>query len=248
MIVYHLCSVFFFRQVAGHSQFSNIKHRKEVQDAKKAKKFTKLRREIIVAAKSGLSDPELNPRLRAAITSARREGLPKDKIDNAIKSSTNSAEDNDYQEVFYEGYGPAGAAIILHSLTNNRNRTASELRFIFSRNNGNLAEVGSVNYLFDNVGLISYDKKNEKIFDFALENNAIDIEEKHDSYNIICEIKLFGTLRDILHKEFGEAKTSKRIWLPKETLSLTEDNYVKVKKLIYALDDNDDVQSVYHNI
>ncbi|MBQ4874984.1 MAG: YebC/PmpR family DNA-binding transcriptional regulator [Rickettsiaceae bacterium H1] len=233
--------------MAGHSQFSNIKYRKEAQDAKRATKFTKLRREIIVAARSGLPDPELNPRLRSALITAHREGLPKDKIDNAIKNSTGNNKDEDYREVRYEGYASGGAAVILETLTDNRNRTAGELRFIFSRNGGNLAEVGSVSYLFDHLGIIIYGKNNEEIFDFALENNATDIEESNDSYRIICEVKEFGILRDLLYEKFGEPNSANLMWQPKDKLALTEDNKEKVGKLLDALEDNDDVQSVYSN-
>lgn len=233
--------------MAGHSQFSNIKHRKEAQDSKRAKKFTKLRREIIVAALAGLPDPELNHRLRAAMSAARREGLPKDKIDNAIKSSTSHDKSKEYKEVTYEGYGPYGAALMLHTLTDNRNRTAADIRFIFSRNAGNLAETGSVNYLFDHVGIISYSTDSERLFDFAITNNADDIEELNDMQNIICEVKEFVTLREILYKEFGEPICANIVWKAKNLLKLTEDNKEKVLKLIDALEDNDDVQFVYHN-
>ena len=234
--------------MAGHSQFSNIKHRKESQDSKRAKKFTKLRREIIVATRAGLPDPELNPRLKSAIIIARREGLPKDKIDNAIKSAAGNNKDEDYQEVRYEGYGPCGAAIILNTLTNNRNRTAAKIRFLFSKNGGNLAELGSVDYLFEHVGVVSYHNDNQEIFDFAIENNAYDVEELNNQYNIICKIQEFSNLRGLLYDKFGEENSANLIWKPKDMLQLTEEEKEKVLKLIGVLEDNEDVQSVYHNI
>ena len=230
--------------MAGHSQFSNIKHRKEAQDAKRAKKFTKLRHEVIVAARSGLPDPELNPRLRTAISAARREGLPKDKIDNAIKSSTGANKDEDYQEVRYEGYGVNNSALIIEVLTNNRNRTAAELRFIFSRYGGNL---GDVNYLFDHIGMIIYNNTNEQLFDSALEEGATDIIEENGCYKVICDFKGFAVLRDALYKEYGEPEDAKVMWQAKDLLPLSAESQEKVHKLIEALEDNDDVQHVYHN-
>ncbi len=235
--------------MAGHSQFSNIKHRKEAQDAKRAKKFTKLRREIIVAARAGLPNPELNPRLRAAIVTARREGLPKDKIDNAIKSSAGNQNNDHYQEVRYEGYGSGGTAIIIESLTDNRNRTAAELRFIFSRNGGSLAEVGSVNYLFDHIGLISYAKlNNEEIFDTAIEQNAIDIESTDELYHIQCTMTDFASIRDTLYKQYGTPHNARLIWSPKEKLHPSNEEKEKLIKLLAELEDNDDVQHVYCNV
>ncbi len=231
--------------MAGHSQFSNIKHRKEAQDKKRAKEFTKLRRELIVAARSGLPDPELNPRLRTAIAAAKRAGLPKDRIDNAIKSSAGNNVDDDYQEVRYEGYGPSNSAVIVEVLTNNRNRTAAELRFIFSRNGGRL---GDVNHLFDHIGAIVYNHKSDELFDFALESGAVDIIEEEKSSKIICDFKDFSRLRDLLYKEYGEPESALIIWQAKSLLSLGEEEEDKIRKLMEALEDNDDVQHVYCNI
>lgn len=233
--------------MAGHSQFSNIKHRKEAQDSKRAKKLTKLRREIIVAARSGLPDPNLNSRLRSAIASARKEGLPKDKIDNAIKSSKGNEHNEDYQEIRYEGYGVNGVAIIIQALTNNRNRTAAELRFIFSKHGGNLGELGNVGYLFSHIGMIIYERQYDELFEVAIENNALEIEDKDDFCQITCEVKDFSSLSDALYKKFSEPTSAHIIWKAKENLQLNEEDQEKVKKLIEALEDNDDVQYIYHN-
>ncbi|QXK92013.1 YebC/PmpR family DNA-binding transcriptional regulator [Neoehrlichia mikurensis] len=244
--------------MAGHSQFANIKHRKGVQDVKRAKRFTKLTREIIVAARKGLPDPEFNPMLRSAISAAKKENLPKDRIEAAIKSASGNAVDDNYEEVTYEGYGPGGIAIIVHAVTNNRNRTAAELRHIFLKCNGKLGESGSVSFLFDHVGIIAY--KSESInnfndfFNIALELNANDIEEhivndnQEKLYYVICNVNDFGNIRDNLSKKFFDAEIAKLSWRPKELIKIQNlDLQIKIKNLIHTLEDNDDVQYVKGN-
>ncbi|KJV68771.1 YebC/PmpR family DNA-binding transcriptional regulator [Candidatus Neoehrlichia procyonis] len=246
--------------MAGHSQFANIKYRKGVQDVKRAKKFTKLIREIIVAARVGLPDPEFNPRLRSAIAAARKENLPKDRIESAIKSASGNAADDSYEEVTYEGYGPGGVAVIVHAVTNNRNRTASELRYIFSKHSGKLGESGSVNFLFDRIGVIVY--RAEAINDFnnffniALELRARDIEDhvvdngqtQEKLYHVICDVNDFGSIRDNLSQKFFDAETAMLSWKPKEIIKIQDlDLQVKIKNLICTLEDNDDVQYVKGN-
>ncbi|MBV0899175.1 MAG: YebC/PmpR family DNA-binding transcriptional regulator [Wolbachia endosymbiont of Fragariocoptes setiger] len=237
--------------MAGHSQFSNIKHRKGAQDAKRSQRFTKLIREIIVAAKQGGPDSELNPRLRAAIVAARKENLPKDKIEAAIKSVTGNVAGENYEEVQYEGYGPAGTALIVHALTNNRNRTASEMRYIFSRKGGNLGEEGSVNYLFDHVGLILYKKENvdfEDLFNYGIELEVLDVELKESYIIVTCKVHDFGKVRDAFYKKFGEPEFARLSWLAKEQIEIRDKDLVeKVSSLVEELENNDDVQYVEGN-
>lgn len=237
--------------MAGHSQFANIRHRKGVQDAKRSQRFTKLIREIIVAAKQGLPDPEFNPRLRSAIFAARKENLPKDKIETAIKSVNNPSVDNNYEEVQYEGYGPSGLAFIVYALTNNRNRTASELRYIFSRHGGILGETGSVNFLFDHVGQVVYkaDKISfDDIFNYSLELVVLDAQDQQDFYNVICEVKDFGRVRDALYKKFAEPESARLAWKAKDLITIDDEDLIKrVIDLVEVLENNDDVQYLDNN-
>lgn len=239
--------------MAGHSQFSNIKHRKGAQDAKRSQKFTKLIREITVAAKLGLPDPELNPRLRSAIFAARKENLPKDKIETAIKNATGNVAGENYEEVQYEGYGPSGTTLIVHALTNNCNRTASEIRHIFSRKGGNLGETGSVSYLYNHVGLIVYQKEAtsfDDLFNYGIELEVLNVEEnKSDElYIITCEVKDFGKVRDAFYEKFGELELARLAWQPKDSIQISDKELAdKVCSLVEALEDNDDVQYVEGN-
>ncbi|MDN5247910.1 MAG: YebC/PmpR family DNA-binding transcriptional regulator [Wolbachia endosymbiont of Tyrophagus putrescentiae] len=239
--------------MAGHSQFSNIKHRKNAQDAKRSQKFTKLIREIAVAAKSGLPDPELNPRLRSAIFAARKENLPKDKIDTAIKNATGNVAGENYEEIQYEGYGPAGTTLIVHALTNNRNRTASEVRYIFSRGGGNLGETGSVSYLYNHVGLIICQAEGislDDLFNFGIELEVLNVEENSSekSYIITCEVKDFGKVRDAFYTKFGEPELARLSWQPKDLIEINDKELAdKICALVEALEDNDDVQYVEGN-
>ncbi|MDB1135415.1 YebC/PmpR family DNA-binding transcriptional regulator [Candidatus Anaplasma sp. TIGMIC] len=239
--------------MAGHSQFANIKHRKGAQDAKRSKLFTKLRKEIIVAARSGSPVPELNPGLRSAIASAKAMNLPKDRIEAAIKSAQGNEADDSYEKVTYEGYGPAGTAIIVQALSNNRNRTAGELRHIFSRHGGKLGEKGSVSYLFDHVGLVVYGSEQvesfDVIFDEATSLGAIDLEEHDDgqekTYSVICKVEDFGKIRDGLYEKFSDGLVARLSWRPKQRVHLsTQEAVDKVLNFVNDLEDNDDVQHV----
>ncbi|WP_349968306.1 YebC/PmpR family DNA-binding transcriptional regulator [Wolbachia endosymbiont of Armadillidium arcangelii] len=236
--------------MAGHSQFSNIKHRKGAQDAKRSQKFTKLIREITVAAKQGLPD---SARLRSAIFAARKENLPKDKIETAIKNATGNVAGENYEEIQYEGCGPYGTALIVHALTNNRNRTASEIRYIFSRKGGNLGETGGVSYLFDHVGLIIYKAEGmnfEDLFNFGIESEVLNIEENNSEglYIITCEVKEFGRVRDAFYTKFGEPELARLSWQPKDLIKVSDKELIdKLSALVEELEDNDDVQYVEGN-
>lgn len=237
--------------MAGHSQFKNIMYRKGAQDAKRAKVFAKLAREITVATKTGLADPKQNPRLRNAIINARHENMPNDKINKAIQKGSSSDENNNFQEVRYEGYGINGIAFIIETLTDNRNRTASEIRSILSKSGGNLGEDGSVAFNFKRVGEISFENKDVNknlIFDFAIEAGAIDIVEKEDFISIFCEPAKFGELRRTLEKKFCEPKKAKLIWLPENEIRVDDNIAIKILNIIEILEENDDVQSVYSNV
>jgi len=236
--------------MAGHSKFKKIKHKKGAQDAKRSNTFTKLIREIIVAAKTG-SNPEFNPRLRTAIIAAREENMPKDKIDSAIRKATSNDPDTHYEEVRYEGYGPAGTALIVEGLTDNRNRTASEIRTIFGKNGGHLAESGSVSYMFKRIGYIIYGKdkikSGDRFLDSVLESGAYDCLEHHDHYEVLCEQENFHLAKDFIEKEFGEADHAKIEWRTDNMVELHGESLDKAIKLLDALHDNDDVQSVSCN-
>ncbi len=235
--------------MAGHSKFKNIMYRKGAQDAKRSKLFAKLAKEITVAAKLGGEDPAGNPRLRSAISAARAQSMPKDNIERAIKRATGGDAEN-YEEVQYEGFGPGGVSVIVEGLTDNRNRTASEVRTAFSKNGGNLGENGSVSYLFDRVGLIRYPASvasAEEVFEAALEAGADDCESSDDEHEIICAPDAFSGVRDALEAALGEAETARLGWKPQNTISVDEDQASTLFKLLEALDDDDDVQNVYAN-
>jgi YebC/PmpR family DNA-binding regulatory protein len=237
--------------MAGHSKFKNIMHRKGAQDAKRAKRFTKLIREIITATREGQPDPNFNPRLRGAILAARALNLPKDKIENAIKRGSSAGEGDNYDEIRYEGYGPGGVAIIVEALTDNRNRTASEVRTAFSKNGGTLGETNSVSFMFDKVGLIEYPAKvasNDAMFEAVLEAGADDCVSTEEMHSITCQPESFNEVRDSLVSKFGDPETARLSWKEK---SLTEvkdlEQAEKLMKLIETLEDNDDVQYVCGN-
>ncbi|MGL9732975.1 MAG: YebC/PmpR family DNA-binding transcriptional regulator [Wolbachia sp.] len=239
--------------MAGHSQFSNIKHRKSAQDTKRSQKFTKLIREITITAKQGLPYPELNPRLRSAIFAARKENLPKDKIEAAIKNATGSVVGENYEEIQYDGYGPSGTALIVHVLTSNRNRIASEMRYIFSRNDGNLGEKGSVSYLFDYVGLIVYKAEGinfEDLFDYGIGLEVLNIEEnnKEELYIITCKVNDYGKIHDAFYIKFGEPELSRLSWQPKDLIEVSDKKLIdKLSTLVEELENNDDVQYIEGN-
>lgn len=237
--------------MAGHSQFANIKHRKGAQDTKKAKIFTKIMREIVVSAKNGQVDPEFNPRLRNAIIEARNNNMPKDRIDAAIKKVIAGGEGDNFDEIRYEGYGPNGVAFIVEALTDNRNRTASEVRSTFTKMGGALGETGSVAFMFDRVGIIQYDAKiasADDVFEVAIEALADDVEINDELYIIITQPDNFIHVRDILTKKYGDANSAKLDWKAKNLIEITDIEIAqKILKMVDLLEDCDDVANVTGN-
>lgn len=236
--------------MAGHSQFKNIMHRKGAQDKKRAKVFAKLGREITVAAKLGMPDPAMNPRLRTAIAAARAENMPKDNIERAIKKGSGGDDDANYEEVRYEGYGPGGIAFIVDALTDNRNRTASEVRTAFSKHGGNLGESGSVTFMFDRVGEVVYSSEKiseDKMFEVALDCGADNVETDISSHIVTCEAEEFNVVRENLEKELGDAESARLTWKPKNMIEVDRDSASTILKLMDVLEDNDDVQTVSAN-
>lgn len=237
--------------MAGHSKWANIKHRKGAQDIKKAKIFNKLAREIEVAAKSS-PNPQDNPRLRSAITAARIENMPNDRIKRAVsKGSGEGGDTTDYVEVRYEGYAPGGIALIVEALTDNRNRTAGEVRSAFTKFGGALGETGSVNFLFKKVGLFRYPASKasaDAMFEAAVEAGAENVDSSEEGHEITCEPDMYHEVHEALTQKFGDAEAARLAWLPHErTLINDEEQATKLLKLIDALEDNDDVQYVEGN-
>jgi len=235
--------------MAGHSQFKNIMHRKGRQDAARSKMFSKLAREITVAAKQGLPDPAMNPRLRLAIQNAKAESMPKDNIQRAINKASGGDAEN-YEEVRYEGYGPGGIAVIVEALTDNRNRSASNVRAAFTKAGGALGETGSVAFMWDRVGEIVYPPAAgdaDKVMEAAIEAGAEDVQSDEDSHTILCAFEDLGEVSKALEASLGEAQSLKAIWKPQNTVPVDEDRARSVLKLIATLEDDDDVQNVYAN-
>ena len=235
--------------MAGHSQFKNIMHRKGRQDAAKSKLFGKLAREITVSAKVGIPDPEMNPRLRAAVIAARAENMPKDNIERAIKKAS-GAEGESYEEIRYEGYGPGGVAVIVEVLTDNRNRTAGEVRATFTKSGGNLAETGAVSFMFDRVGVIQYDAAvagADAMFEAALEAGADDVVLGETGHEIYAAADGFGAVSKALEAKFGEPRKAALVWRPQNTVAVDDEQGEKLLKLIESLNEHDDVQNVYAN-
>ncbi|MGN7293936.1 YebC/PmpR family DNA-binding transcriptional regulator [Rhizobium sp. SAFR-030] len=235
--------------MAGHSQFKNIMHRKGKQDGIRSKMFSKLAREITVAAKTGLPDPSMNAALRLAIQNAKAQSMPKDNIDRAIKKASGADSEN-YDAVRYEGYGPGGVAVIVEALTDNRNRTASNVRSTFTKAGGALGETGSVSFSFDHVGEIVYKASAgdaDTIMEAAIEAGADDVVSDDESHTIICAFESLGEVSKALEATLGEADTVKTIWKPQNTVPVDEEKAQSLMKLIDSLDDDDDVQSVYSN-
>ncbi len=237
--------------MAGHSKFKNIMHRKGAQDKKRAKMFTKVAREITVAAKEGQQDPVFNARLRAAIAAAKAVNMPNDKIDNALsKASQNDASSN-FDEVRYEGYGSGSVAIIAQALTDNRNRTASEVRSTFTKYGGILGETGSVSYMFKSTGLIVYGTKAgsvEQIMEAAIEAGADDCISDIDGHEILCAPTNFHQVREALESKLGPSEEASITWRPENTITITDPLIAsKIIRLLETLEDNDDVQSVFSN-
>ncbi|MEQ9638395.1 MAG: YebC/PmpR family DNA-binding transcriptional regulator [Alphaproteobacteria bacterium] len=236
--------------MAGHSQFKNIMYRKGAQDAKRAKQFTKIAKEITVAARLGLPDPAANPRLRAAIQAGRAMNMPNNNIDRAIKRAIAGGDGEQLEEIRYEGYGPGGVAVIVEALTDNRNRTASEVRTAFSRHGGNLGETGSVAFMFDRVGLIEYPvdvAEPDAMFEAAAEAGADDVESGEEVHAIYCAADSLNEVRDALETKYGEAQTARLEWKPQNQTPVDEGTAETLFKLLEVLDDNDDVQRVAAN-
>ena len=235
--------------MAGHSQYANIMHRKGKQDAKRSKMFSKLSKEITVAAKLGAPDPAFNPRLRLAIQAAKAQSMPKDNIDRAVKKAT-GADGAGYEDVRYEGFGPGGAGVIAEALTDNRNRAAGEVRSIFTKNGGNLGETGSVSFMFDRVGAVGYKvdaASADAILEAAIEAGADDVHSGADGHQVYCALESLSDVAAALEAKFGEAESVKPVWKPKSLVPVTGGAAETLLKLMDALEDCDDVQNLYAN-
>lgn len=235
--------------MAGHSKWANIQHRKGKQDALRSKLFSKLSKEITVAAKMGDPDPEKNPRLRMAVKEAKSNSVPKDVIERAIKKSQ-AAGGDDYENIRYEGYGPNGVAVIVEALTDNRNRTASNVRSTFTKNGGNLGETGSVSFMFDRKGQIHYALSAgdaDTVMMAALEAGADDVETDEEGHWITCEGNDLAEVSSALEAQLGENETAKLIWKPQTTTPVDLETLEKLMKLVEILEDDDDVQNVTTN-
>ena len=235
--------------MAGHSKFKNIMHRKGAQDKKRAASFSKLSREITVAAKSGLPDPAMNARLRAAVLTARAGGMPKDKIERAINNAARADGEN-YEEIRDEGFGPGGVSLIIEALTDNRNRTATNVRTAVSKNGGNLGAGGSVSHAFDRVGLISYPAKAgdaDTVFEAALDAGAEDVTSDEDGHQIWTSIETLHPVAKALEAVIGDGEGAKLAWRPQVMVTVGESDAATLMKLLDALDEDDDVQQVWGN-
>jgi YebC/PmpR family DNA-binding regulatory protein len=235
--------------MAGHSQFKNIMHRKGRQDAAKSRLFGKLAREITVSAKLGLPEPTMNPRLRAAIIAARAENMTKDTIERAIKKASGGDAEN-YEEIRYEGYAPGGVAVIVEVLTDNRNRTASDVRSMFSKNGGNLAETGAVSFMFDHVGVVEFDAQvasADAMLEAAIEAGADDVVSSESGHEIYASQDKFRDVAKALERHFGEPRKAALVWKPQNTVPVDDETGEKLLKLIETLNEHDDVQNVYAN-
>ena len=235
--------------MAGHSKWANIQHRKGRQDAVRSKLFSKISKEITVAAKMGDPDVDKNPRLRLAVKEARSNSVPKDVIERAIKKSQGS-ENANYEDIRYEGYAPGGVAIIVEALTDNRNRTASNVRSLFVKYGGNLGESGSVSFMFDRLGVVVFNLSTgdeETMMELAIEVEAIDVETDKETYSFYCNDKSLSLVAERLEKKLGESELVKLIWKPKNYLSISHDQQQKLIRLMDALENDDDVQNIYTN-
>lgn len=237
--------------MAGHSKFKNIQHRKGAQDAKRAKVFTKLVREILTAAQLGAPDPQTNPRLRAAISAARSQNLPRERIDKAISQASEVGNQDNYDEMRYEGFAPGGIAIIVEALTDNRNRTASDVRSSFTKFGGNLGETGSVNFMFDHLGIIQYPvsvASADSMFEAAIEAGASDVESDEEVHMIYTDIEAFSDAVDVLTNKYGAPEEAYIGWKPQNTIIIDDkERAEKLLKMIDMLEDSDDVQRVFGN-
>ncbi len=235
--------------MAGHSKFKNIMYRKGAQDKKRSKLFSKLSKEITIAAKMGTPDPDMNPRLRLAIQQAKSQSMPKDNIERAVKKSQAGDADN-YEDIRYEGFGTGGVGVIVEALTDNRNRTASDVRSIFSKNGGNMGETGSVSFMFDRVGSIEYAASvasADDMLDAAIEAGADDCESDDEIHELICAAEALNEVSKELEAQFGEAASARIIWKPQNNIELDDEAGLKLLRLLEALEDSEDVQNVYAN-
>jgi YebC/PmpR family DNA-binding regulatory protein len=236
--------------MAGHSKFKNIMYRKGAQDKKRAKIFTKLIRDLQVATRSGVPDPEMNPALKAAILAANAANMPKDNVERAIRRASGEGEGEAYEEIRYEGYGPGGVAVIVEALTDNRNRTAGEVRAAFTKNGGSLGETNSVSFQFERVGSVAYPAdaaSAEAMFEAALEAGASDVESSKDGHEIICASDDLHAVRDALEARFGAPQEAGLSWRPHSTVPVGEDKVEQLFKLLEVLEELDDVQNVSAN-
>jgi len=235
--------------MAGHSKFKNIMHRKGRQDAKRSKVFSKLAKEITVAAKMGTPDPDMNPRLRLAIQAAKAQNMPNANIDRAIKKSEDAGGEN-YEEVRYEGFGTGGVGVIVEALTDNRNRTASDVRATFSKHGGNLGETGAVSFMFDRVGMVEFDASAgspEAVFEAAIEAGADDVESGEDGHTIYCDAESLHDVAKALEAALGEPRSATITWRPQNSIELDDSAGETLLRMLEALEDSDDVQNVYAN-
>ncbi len=236
--------------MAGHSQFKNIMHRKGAQDARRAKVFTKLIRELTTAARGGLPDPAMNPRLRAAMQAAREANMPRDTIERAVKRGAGGADAVNYEEVRYEGYGPGGAAIIVEALTDNRNRTAGDVRNAFTKHGGQLGETNSVAFMFEHVGEVRYPAaaaEADAMLEAAIDAGADDCVSDDNEHRVTCRPDDLFAVRDGLEKRFGASANARLAWRPRNAHAVADDKAEALVKLLELLDDSDDVQRVYAN-
>jgi YebC/PmpR family DNA-binding regulatory protein len=236
--------------MAGHSQFKNIMHRKGAQDKKKAQKYNKLAREITMAAKGGQPDPNVNPRLRKAIDDARKENMASDRIKRAVEQANPNNADANYEEIRYEGYGPGGVAVIVEALTDNRNRTAGDVRLAFTKNDGAMGETNSVSFMFSKVGSVVFAKNvadEDKVFEAAVEAGAENVETVGDTYEVTTQPSDFMAVKDALEKKFGPSQDAGIIWKPNVMVAVTQEQAKDLIDLIEALEDYDDVQNVFSN-
>ena len=235
--------------MAGHSQFKNIMHKKGKQDAVRSKLFSKLAREITVAAKLGMPDVAMNPRLRSAVLAARAENMPKDNIERAIKKASGGDAET-YDEVRYEGYAPGGVAVIVEALTDNRNRTAGDVRSYFTKSGGALAETGAVSFMFDRIGLIEFAAKvasEDAMMEAAIEAGAEDVSSGEDLHEVTTSLEDLREVAKALEAKFGEPRRASLVWRPQTTIAVDDEVGEKILKLVGSLEDNDDVQTVYAN-
>ncbi len=237
--------------MAGHSKFKNIMHRKGRQDALRSKMFSRLSKEITVAVKmgGGVTDPDMNPRLRLAVQNAKGQSMPKDNIARAINKGT-GGDGEDYEEIRYEGYGPGGVAVIVEALTDNKNRSAANIRAAFTKNGGQLGETGSVSFMFDRMGEITYVTgagSEDDVMEAAIEAGAEDVTSDEDGHVILCGFEDLGEVAKALEGSLGEAESVKTIWKPQNNTPVDEEKAVTLLKLLDALEEDDDVQNVYSN-